>query len=94
MTNGLDYDNLFVAVGWYPTIYELKIIIFILFLLTSIVMNNALIGLAVGDANEVMKSASFDKFLRRVRKTISYVTTAIINRKGIFIYLFSALLHA
>ena len=34
-------------------------------------MNNALIGLAVGDANEVMKSASFDKFLRRVRKTIS-----------------------
>ena len=72
MTNGIDYDNLFVTVGWYPAIYELKMVILILFLLTmSIVVNNALIGLAVGDADEVMKSASFDKFLRRVRRNIN-----------------------
>ena len=72
MTDGVTYEDLFVVMGWYPKIYELKMAILVLFMLTmSIVVNNALIGLAVGDANEVMKSASVDKFRRRVRKTFS-----------------------
>ena len=82
MTNGIDYDNLFVTVGWYPAIYELKMAILILFLLTmSIVVNNALIGLAVGDADEVMKSASFDKFLRRVRRNMNLNLNLQYNRE-------------
>ena len=69
MTDGIEYDDLFVTVGWFPEIYELKIFVLVLFVLTmSIVVNNALIGLAVGDANEVMKTANVDKFRRRVRK--------------------------
>jgi hypothetical protein len=69
MMDGIHYDSLFVAVGWYPDIYEIKLVVLVFFLLTmSIVVNNALIGLAVGDANEVMKSASFDKFRQRVRR--------------------------
>ncbi len=68
MLGGVNYDDLFVTVGWYPEIYKFKMVVLVFFLLTmSIVVNNALIGLAVGDANEVMKSASFDKFLQRVR---------------------------
>ena len=72
MTDGVTYEDLFVVMGWYPKIYKLKMAILVLFMLTmSIVVNNALIGLAVGDANEVMESASVDKFRRRVRKTFS-----------------------
>ena len=68
MVDGIDYDDLFVPVGWYPKIYDLKMVVLVLFIFTMpIVVNNALIGLAVGDTNEVMKSARFDKFLRRVR---------------------------
>ena len=71
MTDGVTYEELFVTMGWYPTMYELKMTVLVLFMLTmSIVVNNALIGLAVGDANEVMKSASVDKFRRRVRKFV------------------------
>ena len=69
MTDGINYDDLFVAVGWYPKTYQLKMTVLVLFvLIMSIVVNNALIGLAVGDANEVMKSANVDKFRRRVRR--------------------------
>ena len=68
MLDGIDYDGLFVTAGAYRTIYEFKMVVLVLFMLTmSIVVNNALIGLAVGDANEVMKSARCDKFLRKVR---------------------------
>lgn len=71
MIEGIDYDNLFVSYGWYPQTYDLKMVFLVLFMLTmSIVVNNALIGLAVGDTNEVMKSASFDRFLRRVGEKI------------------------
>lgn len=71
--NGFDYDSLFVAYGWHPGIYELKMVFLFLFMLIMcIVVNNALIGLAVGDASDVMKSAKFDKFRRRVRKITQY----------------------
>lgn len=67
MISGFEYDKMFVTVGWYPQIYEVKMVFLVLFILKmAIVVNNALIGLAVGDATEVMKSASFDKFARRV----------------------------
>ena len=87
MMDGIDYDNLFVTVGWYPKSYELKMVILVLFMLTmSVVVNNALIGLAVGDTNEVMKSASFDKFLRRVRENRFNATTVLSAGLGKYIY--------
>ena len=71
MTSGFEYQDDFVhyGSGWPPSeIYQLKLVILILFILVmTIVVNNALIGLAVGDTDEVMKSAKFDKFKRRVR---------------------------
>ena len=68
MRNGFDYDSLFAAYGWQPGLHEVKMVFLFLFILIMcIVVNNALIGLAVGDANDVMKSAMFDKFLRKVR---------------------------
>jgi hypothetical protein len=68
MTSGFEYEEQFVKVGWHAEIYELKMAVLILCILVlSIVVNNALIGLAVGDTDEVMKSAKVDKFKRRVR---------------------------
>ena len=68
MMDGVSYEDLFVTIGWYPRVYELKLTVLVLFILTmSIVVNNTLIGLAVGDANEVMESAHIDRFRRRVR---------------------------
>jgi hypothetical protein len=88
MMDGIDYDNLFVTVGWYPKSYELKMVILVLFMLTmSVVVNNALIGLAVGDTNEVMKSASFDKFLRRVRGN-RFNATTVPSGLGKYIYIY------
>ena len=78
ITSGFEYNAHFINRGWLPDIYELKLIILILFILVmTIVVNNALIGLAVGDTDEVMKSAKFDKFKRMVRvisKTTSFIT--------------------
>ncbi|CAB4030156.1 transient receptor potential cation channel subfamily A member 1-like [Paramuricea clavata] len=66
MTSGFEYEEQFVNVGWHAEIYELKMAVLILCILVlSIVVNNALIGLAVGDTDEVMKSAKVDKFKRR-----------------------------
>jgi hypothetical protein len=68
MTSGFEYEEQFIKVGWHAEIYELKMAVLILCILVlSIVVNNALIGLAVGDTDEVMKSAKVDKFKRRVR---------------------------
>lgn len=68
MMDGVSYDDLFVTIGWHPRVYELKLTVLVFFILTmSIVVNNTLIGLAVGDANEVMESAYIDRFRRRVR---------------------------
>ena len=70
MISGFEYEKQFLKVGWHAPIYELKMAVLILCILVmSIVVNNALIGLAVGDTDEVMKLAKFDKFKRRVRVT-------------------------
>ena len=67
MLQGFEYGEQFVKVGRYEETYEVKFVILVLFiLLMSIVVNNALVGLAVGDTDKVMKSAKFDKFRRRV----------------------------
>ena len=67
MFNGFEYQNSFVSKGWHPEFYELKLILLVVFVLVmSVVVNNALIGLAVGDTDEVMKTAKFNKCKRRV----------------------------
>lgn len=69
MMNGLEYDEYFLKKGMYPQLFHLKLFVLLLFFLAlSIVVQNVLIGLAVGDTHEVMKLASFDKFVRRVSK--------------------------
>ncbi|XP_028403677.1 transient receptor potential cation channel subfamily A member 1-like isoform X3 [Dendronephthya gigantea] len=74
MTSGFEYSDNFVyyVPGWpHSEIYELKLVILILFILVmTIVVNNALIGLAVGDTDKVMKSAKFDKLKRRAQFVI------------------------
>ena len=67
MFNGFQYEDSFVNEGWLPKLYELKLVLLVVFVLVmSIVVNNALIGLAVGDTDEVMKTAKFNKFKRKV----------------------------
>ena len=67
MTSGPDYYELFLLEGAYPQLYYIKLVFLVLFVLVmSIVVNNTLIGLAVGDTNEVMKSAKLEKFLHKV----------------------------
>ena len=67
MMSGTNYEEYFVREGFYPEHYNLKMIVLVIFVLVmSIVVNNTLIGLAVGDTNEVMKSARLEKFLRKV----------------------------
>ncbi|XP_046847838.1 transient receptor potential cation channel subfamily A member 1-like isoform X2 [Xenia sp. Carnegie-2017] len=71
MMNGLDYDEYFLKKGMYPQLFHLKLFVLLLFFLAlSIVVQNVLIGLAVGDTHEVMKLASFDKFVRRAKFVI------------------------
>ena len=67
MINGIDYETLFVEEGEYPRLYEIKLIVLVVFIVVmSIVVNNTLIGLAVGDTEQVMKSARFEKFRHKV----------------------------
>jgi hypothetical protein len=68
MTSGMsNYKEHFVESARIKEVYGIKLVILVLFILVMmIVVNNALIGLAVGDTDEVMKSAKFDRFKRRV----------------------------
>ena len=71
MMSGPDYKSHFVpeCKGIYPELYSLKLIVLVMFIIVmSIVVNNTLIGLAVGDTDEVMKSAILDKFLNKVKR--------------------------
>ena len=75
MMDGLDYHTHFLDKGrLHPELFELKMVALVLFIIVmSIVVNNTLIGLAVGDTDEVMKSAKLEKLIYMVNT--SFFTT-------------------
>ena len=65
---GLSVLSSFIAMGLYPTFYTFKLIAFVVFvLLMGIVVNNVLIGLAVGDTDRVINKAK----VQRLREQVS-----------------------
>jgi transient receptor potential cation channel subfamily A protein 1 len=67
MLGDFGYDDLFVEVGDYKNFYNFKIVMFIVFvLLMVIVVNNVLIGLAVGDTDHVMSMAKVERLRQHV----------------------------
>lgn len=68
MLGEFDYDNSFVNVGYYGNFYGYKLTVFVVFvLLMVLVVNNVLIGLAVGDTEYVMNMAK----IQRLRDHVS-----------------------
>jgi transient receptor potential cation channel subfamily A protein 1 len=69
MLGDFSYDDLFVEVGYYQDFYNFKIVMFIVFvLLMVVVVNNVLIGLAVGDTEYVISMAK----VQRLRQHVSW----------------------
>ena len=67
MLGDFKYDDLFVQVGYYQSLYNVKLVVFVIFmLLMSIVVNNVLIGLAVGDTGTVMNQANIKSLCQQV----------------------------
>ena len=68
MISGPSYDDEFVKKNkMHPDQYGLNMVVIVLFIIVmSIVVNNTLIGLAVGDTDEVMKSAKLEKIREKV----------------------------
>lgn len=80
MLGDFGYDELFVNVGYHPNIYIFKLFIFIVFvLLMGIVVNNVLIGLAVGDTENVINKAKVQRLREQVNR----------NNRSFFIHIFS-----
>ena len=70
MLGDFSYDDLFVAVGDYKDFHSFKLGMFVVFvLLMVVVVNNVLIGLAVGDTEYVMAMAK----VQRLRQHVSIV---------------------
>ena len=68
MLGDFAYDDLFVDIGLYPAFYTFKLFAFVVFvLLMGIVVNNVLIGLAVGDTDRVINKAK----VQRLREQVS-----------------------
>ena len=69
MLGDFSYDDLFVPVGEYKVFHSFKLAMFVVFvLLMVVVVNNVLIGLAVGDAEYVMTMAK----VQRLREHVSF----------------------
>ena len=69
MLGDFSYDDLFVRVGEYEDFHSFKLAMFVVFvLLMVVVVNNVLIGLAVGDTEYVMAMAK----VQRLREHVSF----------------------
>lgn len=67
MLGEFDYDDSFVSVGYYKNFYQYKLTLFVVFvLLMVLVVNNVLIGLAVGDTEYVMSMAKVQRLREQV----------------------------
>ena len=75
MLGDFQYDSLFLKVGYHKDFYNFKLLMFIMFiLLMVVVVNNVLIGLAVGDTEYVISMAK----VQRLRQHVSWE-----RRKGL-----------
>ena len=75
MFGDFNYDSLFLEADYYKDIYTFKLLMFVMFvLLMVVVVNNVLIGLAVGDTTYVMSMAK----VQRLRQHVSWA-----RRKGL-----------
>ena len=73
MLGDFSYDDLFVQVGPYKDFYSFKLFVFVFFvLLMVVVVNNVLIGLAVGDTEYVMNMAKVQRLKQHVSALIQY----------------------
>ena len=71
MLGDFGYDDIFVEVGYHPDFYSFKLTAFIIFmLLMSVVVNNVLIGLAVGDTDSVINEAKAQRLRQQVSSTV------------------------
>jgi transient receptor potential cation channel subfamily A protein 1 len=67
MFGDFNYDSLFLEADYYKDIYTFKLLMFIMFvLLMVVVVNNVLIGLAVGDTTYVMSMAKVQRLRQHV----------------------------
>ena len=67
MLGEFDYDDSFLSVGYYKKFYHYKLTVFAAFvLLMVLVVNNVLIGLAVGDTEYVMGMAKVQRLREQV----------------------------
>ena len=67
MLGEFSYDEIFLGVGLHKDFYYFKLAVFVVFvLLMVIVVNNVLIGLAVGDTEFVIKIAKVQKLRQHV----------------------------
>ena len=74
MLGDFSYDNLFADVGIYKDFYSFKLVLFVFFvLLMVVVVNNVLIGLAVGDTQYVMNMAEVERLKQHVSAIIQYL---------------------
>jgi transient receptor potential cation channel subfamily A protein 1 len=70
MLGDFQYDSLFLEVGYHTDFYNFKLLMFVMFvLLMVVVVNNVLIGLAVGDTTYVMSMAK----VQSLRQHVSWV---------------------
>ena len=69
MLGDFSYDELFVTPGYHKDFHSFKLTMFVVFvLLMVVVVNNVLIGLAVGDTEYVMTMAK----VQRLRQHVSF----------------------
>ena len=84
MFGDFSYDKLFVRVGHYEDFYTFKLAVFVVFvLLMVVVVNNVLIGLAVGDTEYVMNMAKVQR-LKQHMKFIMEVESSLLSRLSYF----------
>ncbi|XP_046854437.1 transient receptor potential cation channel subfamily A member 1-like isoform X2 [Xenia sp. Carnegie-2017] len=84
MLGDFGYDDLFLNIGYYKTFHSFKLFMFVIFiLLMVIVINNVLIGLAVGDTQDVIKKATVQR-LRQHMKFMMAVEYSLFTRLPCF----------
>ena len=71
MLGEFSYDEMFLGVGLHKDFYYFRLAVFVVFvLLMVVVVNNVLIGLAVGDTEFVIKIAKVQKLRQHVSQTM------------------------
>jgi hypothetical protein len=93
MLGDFSYDDLFVDVGLYEDFYSFKLAMFVIFvLLMVVVVNNVLIGLAVGDTEYVMNMAKVQRLRQHVSALMHHCGDKL-NFVPVYAHIFRLLLY-